>query len=188
MRVPLFSSEMYKWEPGQSIEDLSTFIFMNNKFSLLIYPNGASAEDFGFLSAYLKNESAKDILVDCEARMNKGQKGFTLKNNAIKAKSGLGNPKFYNQDNGDEYYNCDPEIVCTITMVTITNQEDDSTNKSHYELTKENACEMKVLKTMLTQSSETQRLQEMHLQELNDRLKGMEVAGGTDRSCSKSRK
>ena len=170
--VPLFSSEMYKWEPGQSIEDLSTFSFMNTKFSLLIYPNGASTEDSGFLSVYLKNESSRDILVDCSVSINNGQQGFTMTEAFIKAKKAVGDPKFYDQYNGDEYYNCDPEIVCTIRTVTLTIQEENSTDESHYELTRKNASEMKDLKEILTQSL---RLQEMQLRVLNNRLKNMEI-------------
>merc|ERR1712110_896369 len=84
--VPLFSSEMYKWEPGQSIEDLSTFSFMGTKFNLLIYPNGASAEYLGFLSAYIRNDSSEDILLDCEVRVGNSQEGFMTNGQAIKAK------------------------------------------------------------------------------------------------------
>ena len=174
--VPLFSSEMYKWEPGQSIEDLSTFSFLGTKFSLLIYPNGASAEDFGFLSAFLGNESSQDILVDCEVRVRKSQEGFMTNCQAIKAKANIGAPKLYNQYNDDGYFNCDPEIVCTITAVKKNLQVENISDKSHYELTRDNAREMKDLKVMLTKSLDAQRLQGLNLKELNDRLKAMEEA------------
>ena len=172
--VPLFSSEMYKWEPGQSIEDLSTFSFLGTKFSLLIYPNGASAEDFGFLSAFLGNESSQDILVDCEVRVRKSQEGFMTNCQAIKAKANIGAPKLYNQYNDDGYFNCDPEIVCTITAVKKNLQVENISDKSHYELTRDNAREMKDLKVMLTKSLDAQRLQGLNFKELNDRLKAIE--------------
>ena len=51
--LPLFTNGMdTKFPPGQKVEDLVDFHYLDSKFSLNIYPNGWTPKEEGFVSIF----------------------------------------------------------------------------------------------------------------------------------------
>ena len=70
--LPLFTNGMdTNFPPGQKVEGLVDFHFLDSKFSLSIYPTGLSEDDEGFVSIFLVNENKYDVFVNCELKMGR---------------------------------------------------------------------------------------------------------------------
>ena len=66
-KIKLYSSKMYKWEPG-TWELSSSFKMRDSEFQIIIFPNGKTYKQEGFLSVFMKNENDYNIKVSFEIR------------------------------------------------------------------------------------------------------------------------
>ena len=146
--VPVFTDGMAPvYQPGQKMEFLADFYFLDSRFSLQIYPNGCSPHNNGFVSISLKNENKYDVFVNCEIKMGRSNRfNFKVQNERIPAKGFIGDWRceiieFFNDRS---FYRRDPEVTCRITKLwkQLRTDDDDegciqNTVKSEYKLLKE---------------------------------------------------
>lgn len=137
--LPLFTNGMdTNFPPGQKVEGLVDFHFLDSKFSLSIYPTGLSEDDEGFVSIFLVNENKYDVFVNCELKMGRhNRSNFKVQNERIPARLFIGHHWLFDHELNREFYkDHDPEVTCRITKVWKQLRTDD-TVKSEFKLLKE---------------------------------------------------
>ena len=143
--VPLFTNDP-AYQPGQEIECLTDFHFLDSKFRLQIFPNGWSPHYEGFVSTLLINENKYDVFVNCEIKMGRNNRfNFKVQNMRIPAKGSIGDFYMFDHEFYRNYHkDHDPEITCRITKLwkQLGTDDDDegckqNTVKSEHKLLKE---------------------------------------------------
>ena len=88
LEIPNFSYIMDNINDGDKISS-KLFDIGRSEFTLRVFPNGNTVEEEGFLSAFLRNESNHDVVVDYIISVEEGESGFDV-NSKIEKKCGKG--------------------------------------------------------------------------------------------------
>ena len=83
LEIPNFSYIMDNINNGDKIGS-KLFDIERSEFTLRVFPNGNTVGEEDFLSAFLRNESCHDVVVDYIISVEEGESGFDVNSNIEK--------------------------------------------------------------------------------------------------------